>query len=315
MWVAKRVLSAVFLVWLVVSFVFLAIRAVPGDPAVALLSRGGGSVDPEIAEQIRHQLGLDQPILTQYATNLVSFLHGDLGVSMQDGAPVGEEIGERLPRTLELVGMAAVFALLVGIPSGLIAGVRPGLVTDRIGGMVSAFAVSVPNFVVGTLFVLLFAITLHWVPAGGYVPFARAPLQHLLLVSMPAGTVAIGLFAMVFRMTRSAVADVAGRDHVRTARSKGLTRAQVLISHILRNALTPIVTTVALNLGVLVGNAILVEYVFNYPGLSSLLIDAVNARDYTMVQGAVLVIAIGFVGLNLLVELGFLLLDPRLRQR
>ena len=314
MWVIRRVASALLLIFVVVSLVFLALRAVPGDPAVVLLSRGGGSVDPDAVAQLRLQLGLDRPLLVQYAGALGAMLHGDLGVSMQDGASVAEQIGVRLPRTIELVGFAAVFALVFGIPLGLFAAIRPGGLLDQISGALAALAVSVPNFIIGTLFVLVFANLLHLVPAGGYVPFAAAPWRHLMLVAMPAATSAVGLFATVFRMTRGSVADVARRDYVVTARAKGLTRAQILLSHILRNALTPIVTTVALSLGVLLGTAVLVEYVFNYPGLSGLLIEAVGARDYTMVQGVVLVISILFVAINLLVELVFATLDPRMRE-
>ena len=161
---------------------------------------------------------------------------------------------------------------------------------------------------------LLFAQTLHWLAAGGYVPLAEAPGRHIALLAMPAVTIALGLFAAVFRMTRSSVLDVARRDHVRTARAKGLPQRRILVRHVLRNALTPVVTVVALNLGSLLGGTVLVEYVFNYPGLSGLLVDAVNARDYPVVEGIVLVISLLFVALNLAVDLLYAALDPRVRR-
>ncbi len=170
-----------------------------------------------------------------------------------------------------------------------------------------------PVFVVGTLLVLIFAQALRWVPAGGYVPLAQAPGRHLLLLAMPAVTIGIGLGAATFRMTRASVLDISMRDYVRTARAKGLHPLRILLHHVLRNALMPVVTVLALNMGTLLGGTVLVEYVFNYPGLSGMLVDAVNARDYPEVQGIVLVISILFVALNLLVDLLYAVLDPRVR--
>ncbi len=220
----------------------------------------------------------------------------------------------RLPRTLELIGAATVMALLAGLPLGLLAALRAGGVADRLLSAVSALGLALPVFVLGTLLVLLFAQTLHWAPAGGYLPLAQAPGRHFQLLAMPALTIAAGLFATVFRMTRAAVLDVSWRDYVRTARAKGLPRRQVLTRHVLRNALMPVVTVVALNLGTLLGGTVLVEYVFNYPGLSGMLVDAVNARDYPAVQGIVLVISVLFVSLNLGVDLLYAALDPQVRR-
>jgi peptide/nickel transport system permease protein len=173
---------------------------------------------------------------------------------------------------------------------------------------------AVPVFVIGTLLVLVFAQKLRWVSAGGYVPLTQSPGRHFALLAMPAITIAVGLFSTVFRMTRASVLDVMLRDYVRTARAKGVSRARILLRHVLRNALIPVVTVLALNLGTLLGGTVLVEYVFNYPGLSGLLVDAVNARDYPEVEGIILVISILFVTLNLLVDLLYAVLDPRVRR-
>ena len=249
----------------------------------------------------------------QYVDSMDMLLHGNSGDSLQDGSPVADEIIQRLPRTLELIGVAAVLALLTGVPAGLIAALRRGGWFDRITSGAAALGLAVPVFVVGTLLVLVFAQDLHWVSAGGYVPLSQSLGRHFALLAMPAVTIALGLYAIVFRMTRASVLDVSMRDYVRTARAKGLTRRAVVSRHILRNALMPVLTVVALNLGGLLGGTVLVEYVFNYPGLSGMLVDAVNARDYPEVQGVVLVISVLFVSLNLAVDLLYAVLDPRVR--
>lgn len=313
-WLLRRCLTSLLLIWVVASIVFLAIRLVPGDPAELLLSQGGMAPDPAAVAELRTQLGLDQPVAMQYFASLRRLITGDLGRSLQDDTPVSAEIALRLPRTLELIGAAALLAALFGIPGGLLAAVQRDGLFDRASSFATALAMAVPVFVVGTLLVLLFAQLLHLVPAGGYVPLASDPLRHLTLLAMPALTIALGLAAAVFRMTRAAVLDEQRRDHVRTAWAKGLTRRRVLLRHVLRNALMPVVTVFALHLGTLLGGTVLVEYVFNYPGLSGLLVEAVNARDYPEVQGVVLVISVLFVALNLAVDLVYALLDPRLRR-
>jgi len=313
-WLLRRVGVSVVLVWVVATIVFLAIHLVPGDPAELLLSQGGAAPDPAIVADLRSQLGLDRPLLTQYADNMTRLVRGDLGRSMQDDSPVSEEIARRLPRTLELIFAAALFAVLVGLPGGTLAALRRGGVFDRVASGVAGLALAVPVFVVGTLMVMLFAQWLRWVPAGGYVPLARDPLQHLALLAMPATAIGLGLAAVVFRMTRAAVLDVMLRDYVRTAHAKGVSAGRVLLHHVVRTALMPVVTVLALHLGTLLGGTVLVEFVFNWPGLSGLLVSAVNARDYPEVVGIVLVISVLFVALNLAVDILFGVLDPRVRR-
>lgn len=312
-WALRRVGISVLLVWIVATLVFLAIRLVPGDPAELLLSQGGVAPDPAAVQQLRDQLGLDRPLLAQYAADLGRAVRGDLGASILDGSSVADSIARRLPRTLELIGAAGLLAVLMGVPAGTFAAVRRGGWFDRTASALAGLAMAVPVFVLGTVLVLVFAQRLHWVAAGGYVRFADAPGQHLLLLLMPALTIAAGLAAAVFRMSRSAVLEVAGRDWVRTARAKGLGPGRVLLHHVVRNALMPVVTVVALHLGSLLGGTVLVEYVFNWPGLSGMLVDAVSARDYPEVVGIILVISTLFVGLNLLVDLLYAALDPRVR--
>jgi peptide/nickel transport system permease protein len=312
-WLIRRVGISLILVWVVATVVFLAIHLVPGDPAEMLLTQGGASPDPATVADLREQLGLNKPLWQQYAENMLRLLHADLGKSMQDDSPVVEEIGRRLPRTLELIAAAGVFSVIIGIPLGTLAATRRDGAFDRAVSGLAGLSQAVPVFVIGTLMVMLFAQMLRWVPAGGYVPLAQNPAQHFLLLTMPALTIAAGLSAAVFRMTRAAVLEVMLRDYVRTARAKGLAPWRVFLLHVVRTALMPVVTVLALQLGTLLGGTVLVEYVFNWPGLSGLLVSAVNARDYPEVVGIVLVISVLFVALNLAVDLLYGLLDPRVR--
>ena len=314
-WVGKRIGVSVLLVWIVASVVFMAIHFVPGDPAELLLSSGGLAPDPDAVAELRRRLGLDQPILVQYANDFARLLQGDLGRSMKDDSPIIEAIMRRLPRTLELIAAAGVISILIGVPAGTYAAIRRGGLFDRVGSWLSALGLAIPVFVMGTLMVLLFAQMLRWVPAGGFVAFAQDPWQHLRLLSLPALTIALHLAPVVFRITRASVLDVASRDYVRTARAKGLASRPILMRHVLRNAMIPIVTVLGLHLGGLLGGTVLVEFVFNWPGLSGYLVEAVSSRDYPEVVAIVLVISILFVGLNLVIDLAYGALDPRVRQR
>ncbi len=313
MWVVRRVVVAAILVWIVASVVFLAIRLVPGDPAELMLSQGGVSPDPAAVAELRDQLGLARPIWAQYWANLQALAAGDLGVSLTDQASVAGQVFARLPRTLELIAAAAVLSVAFGIPMGLLAAFRRGGWLDRLVMALSGLSLSVPVFVVGTVLVLVLAQWLEVLPAGGFTPLARDPARHFRQLLMPSLTIAASLAPVVLGMTRAAVIDVIGREYVRTARAKGVAPAAVVLGHVLRNALIPVVTVLALHLGTLLGGTVLVEYVFNYPGLSGLLVDSVNARDYPMVQGVVLVISVLFVLLNLAMDLIYGLLDPRVR--
>ena len=312
-YVLKRIGIAMLLVWLVATFIFMILHAVPGDPAELLLSQGGVAPDPAQVEELREQLGLNQPLLTQYWNYLNGVLQGDLGSSLQDGHAVAEEIWLRLPRTLELIAAAAVLSLLIGVPTGVLAALRVNTLFDRVLSVLASIFLSVPVFVVGTLAVLLFAQQLRLVPAGGYVPPGKDLMQHVILLAMPAGTIAVGLAAIVFRTTRNAMLEMLGRDFVRAAHAKGIRPQQIVVRHVLRNALIPIITVFALQIGTLLGGTVLVEYVFNWPGLSGYLVRSVEARDYPEVVGIVLVISVMFVFLNLVVDLLYAVLDPRVR--
>ncbi|MCQ4162055.1 ABC transporter permease [Roseomonas sp. GC11] len=310
----RRLAVSLLLVWVVATLVFLVIHLIPGDPAELLLSQGGVAPDPAAVEELRERLGLNAPLLAQYGAYLSGLLRGDFGLSLTDEHAVAEEIALRLPRTLELVGMAGFLAVLFGLPLGLLAALRAGRLTDRILSGVAGLALSVPVFVIGTLVVLVLAQQLRLVPAGGYVPLARDPLRHIGLLLMPAGTIAVSLAAVVLRVTRASVLEVLEREHVRAAQARGVAPRHILRRHVVRNALTPVVTVVALHLGSLLGGTVLVEFVFNWPGLSGYLVRAVEARDYPEVMGIVLVVSALFVLLNLVVDLLYAVIDPRVRQ-
>jgi peptide/nickel transport system permease protein len=308
-----RIAVALGLIWAVVTLVFLIIHFVPGDPAELLLSQGGVAPDPAAVVELREKLGLDRPIVAQYVSHVSGLLKGDLGSSLLDDHSVAEEIALRLPRTLELIFAASLIAVVFGLPFGTLAALRAGSAIDRLLAAAAGIGLSVPVFVVGTIAILIFAQKLHWVPAGGFVPFWRDPVRHLIVLLMPAGTIAIGLGAVVFRTTRSAVLEVLQRDYVRAAHAKGLEPRRIVLHHVVRNALIPVVTVLALHMGSLLGGTVLVEFVFNWPGLSGYLVRAVEQRDYPEVVGIVLVISVALVVINLVVDLLYAVIDPRVR--
>lgn len=311
-WLAHRIAVSLVLVWVVATIVFLALHMVPGDPAELLLSTGGISPDPASVAELRQKLGLERPLLVQYGAFLAGLLRGDLGTSLVDDYPVLHEIALRLPRTLELIFAGTLLAIIIGVPAGIYAAMHRGGTFDRCASGVTALLLAVPVFVVGTLLVLLFAQTLRIMPAGGFAPFAQDPLLHLKLLALPAIAIGKGLAAVLFRMTRAAMLDALANDYVRTARAKGLAQGRILVVHVLRNALNPVITVLGLHMGTLLGGTVLVEYVFNWPGLSTPLLRAVEARDYPMVVGIVLTISVLFLLINLIVEMLQAALDPRI---
>ncbi len=311
-YIAYRSLVAIFLVWVVVTLVFLLLHLIPGDPAELLLSQGSMAADPQAVAALREKMGLNAPLWQQYLDHLGGVLSGDLGASFRDGAPVMEQIATRLPRTLEVIATAALLASRAGVPLGTWAAIRSGGKVDGFVSLLSSAALSTPVFVVGSVVILIFAQELKWLPAGGFVPFSEDPVQHLKLLILPAGTVALSLWAVITRMTRASVIEVLERDHVRTARAKGLARNTILRRHVVRNALIPVLTVLGLEMGTLIGGTVLVEFVFNWPGLSGYLVAAVDARDYPEVVGIVMTISVLFVFLNLVVDVVNAMLDPRI---
>jgi peptide/nickel transport system permease protein len=312
-YILRRLATALALLWVVGTIVFSVLLIVPGDPAELLLSTGGADASTEPVENLRKKMGLDRPVAEQYASFLADTARFDFGASLIDDTPIAGTIALRLPRTLEVIAAAMVLALLVAIPAGTYAGLNAGRRFDRAASAVNALFTSIPGFVTGTLFIYLFAQVLHVLPAGGYIAFAQNPGLHLQMLILPAVTVALHLMTIIFRMTRASILEMRGHDWVRTAIAKGLRRHQVVRRHILRNALGPVVTVVGLQLGILLGSTVLVEFVYNWPGLSGFLVSAVEQRDYPSVRAVILTVAAIFIGINFLIEVAYSLLDPRIR--
>ncbi len=313
-YVLSRIAVSAALILAVCAIVFMMLHIVPGDPAELLLSSGGSAPSADSVAELRQRMKLDRPLPVQFADFVVGLSKGDLGRSLVDDEPVLSNIMLRLPRTLELIAAAALLAIVVGIPAGTLAGIRRRGPVNRISSVTSALALSVPVFVIGTVLIFIFSQTLQLLPAGGHVPLELSFGRHLASLAMPALTIAIGLGAVVFRMTRAAVMEALQHEWVRTARAKGVAERNVILRHVLRNALGPVVTIFGLQLGGLLGGTVLVEYVFNWPGLSGFLVNAVEQRDYPEVQGIVLVISVLFILLNLVTDLIRSGLDPRVKK-
>lgn len=304
----RRTGAALVVLVLASMLVFLGVRAIPGDPAIAL---GGENRDPAVLAAVRHKYMLDRPVPVQYTHWIWLALHGDLGTDQRQ-LPVAHTIVSRLPITLELTLLSMVVAMLVGIPAGVIAAVRRGRPSDYAATAVALIGLSVPHFWLGLLMIVWFAVDLHWLPASGYVTLHH-PLANLDHMVMPAIVLGTGFAAVLMRQMRSSMLNSLGADYVRTARAKGLSEWQVVGRHAFRNSLITVTTVMGLQLGALISGAVVTETIFGIAGFGRLTIDAVNQRDYTLIQGVVLVAATGYVIANLLVDVVYSLLNPRIR--
>jgi len=300
----RRTLLAVPLLLGVATIVFSLIHLIPGDPVEVMLGAGAGAAD---ISGLRHRLGLDRPLLLQYADFMVRLLRGDLGISLRYQDPVGALLAERYPATLLLASCSMILALLLAIPAGVSAALRPGGLADRLTSVASALALSLPSFWLGPLLILVFAIRLDLLPVSG--------MDSPAAVLLPAFTLALSLAALLTRLLRASLLEESGANYLRAARSRGLSRVGAAVRHALRNALAPVLTVAALQLGSLLTGAILTETIFAWPGLGRLLIQAIAHRDYPLVQGCVLLIAATYVAVNLAADLLHVLLDPRAAAR
>jgi peptide/nickel transport system permease protein len=289
---------------------FFLIRLVPGDVVDIAL---GQFNDPAVAAVLRRSWGLDQPIHLQFLEWIRGILRGDLGLSFRTGRPVTAEILQRLPATLELTSAALILSLVVAIPAGVLSATHRNSSLDFAVRLVSLGGISMPHFWLGILLILLFAVELRVLPSLGYAPLSDGVVRSLRFLIMPAVTLGYSMAAALMRMTRSAMLEVLGKDYVRTARAKGLKEARVIYIHALRNALFPVVTVIGINVGRMLGGAVVVEEVFSWPGLGSMMVTAIFQRDYPIVQGIVIVLALLFVCVNLAVDVLYSYLDPRLR--
>jgi peptide/nickel transport system permease protein len=307
-----RKLGAASIVLVLASMlVFAGVRALPGDPATAL---GAESRDPEVMAAVRDKYGLNDPLPVQYVKWVGLALQGDLGVD-QRGLSVADTIVSRIPITLELATLSMLIGALIGLPAGIIAAVRRGKTEDYAATSFALAGLSVPHFWLGLMMISLFAVELHWLPAGGYVPFKDDPLENLEHMIMPALVLGTGLSAVLMRQMRSSMLTSLGQDYVRTARAKGLPESAVVGKHALRNSLITVTTILGLQLGALISGVVVTESIFVIPGFGRLTLDAINQRDYTLLQGVVLVAAAGYVLINLTVDVLYSVLNPRIRVR
>ncbi|MBP1140315.1 peptide/nickel transport system permease protein [Pseudomonas sp. PvP009] len=310
MFILRRLLSSIPTLILVSLFVFTLQKLLPGDPVLAM---AGEERDPAVMEYLRDKYRLDDPIPLQYLNWVGNVLTGDLGSSLRTEQPVTTLLASKLPVTLELAVLALLIALLIGIPTGIISAVRKGTAVDYGANVVALSGISIPHFWLGILLIMVFAVKLQWLPASGFVPMGEDFGQNLKTLILPAFVLGAGLSGILMRHTRSAMLEVLRADYVRTARAKGLFPRTVILKHALRNALMPIITLTTLLFGELLGGAVLTEQVFSIPGFGKIIVDAVFNRDYAVVQGVVLCVAIGFLMLNLLADVLYRLINPRLR--
>ncbi len=286
----------------VATLVFALIHLIPGDPAQAMLGEGA---TPEEVNQLRERLGLNRPLIVQYGSFLKGLTHGDLGVSLRNDQPVTAQILERMPATAELAFASMTVAILLAVPLGIVAAVWRGTAIDFGAMTLSLVGISVPNFWLGPLLAIIFSVELGWLPVGG-----RGTLAHLVL---PAVTLGAALAAILARMTRASLLEELREPYVLAARAKGVSRSRAILYHAFRNSLIPIVTILGLQFGVVLTGAVITETIFAWPGIGRLLIQSISFRDYPLVQGCVLLIAVTYVGVNLLTDLTYSFLDPRIR--
>jgi len=310
--VLRRLLATIPVLLLVSGGVFLLIHLTPGDPIDAMMAE---SVDATVKENLRRELGLDRPLYLQYVSWMGRVLQGDLGRSIRNREPVIENVGRRIRPSLQLAGLAMTISLLIAVPVGVLSAARRNGPVDRAGTTFALFGICMPNFLLALLLIFLFGVTLRWLPISGYVDPLEEPWDGLRSLVLPAVTLGLALAAVVTRTLRASMLEALAEDYVRTARAKGLSEGAVIRSHVLKNALIPVVTVLGLQLGTLIGGAVITEYVFALPGVGRLVVDAVFARDYPLVQGVVLLIAVGFILSNLAVDLLYGWIDPRIRPR
>ncbi|MFA1683160.1 ABC transporter permease [Achromobacter sp. SIMBA_011] len=309
----RRLASAIVTLALATGVVFIAIHLLPGDPVAIMLGDQAGS-DPVAVARVRAQLGLDLPLGTQFTHWAGALARGDLGVSLRTGEPVADELARRIPRSLELIGAGLLVAVLLGVPLGVVAARSRGRLAGAAASVVAVAGFSAPVFVLGILLVLLFSLALGWLPSSGFVAFSDDPAQHLLALILPSLTIGLNFMGVVARMTRASLSDVMGRDYVKLARAKGLPRGKAILRHALPNALVPVIAIVGVRAGNLLGGTVIIEALFDWPGLSSLLVSAAFSRDYPVIQGSLLAIFALFILISLVIDLAQGFVDPRIRR-
>src|SRR5215217_5080540 len=313
-YILQRVLQMIPVMILASIISFSIIFLLPGDPALLILGDQLAS-DRSVYEAKRAELGLDRPLPIQYLDWLGKTVRGDFGTSTRDRQPVAQGMRERLPITLQLASLALLLALAIALPAGIISALRPNSKWDIISSLVAFGGIALPNFWFGILLIYLFAVYLRWLPPSGYVPFAEDPVQNLTRMLMPALTLGLGLSAVLMRQTRSSLLEVLHQDYMTTARAKGLGQRAVVLGHALKNALIPVVTVLGLQIGLLIGGSVITESIFSIPGLGRWAVDSITNRDFPVVQAVSLVLAVGVLLANLLADIAYAYIDPRIHYR
>ncbi|HVC65625.1 MAG TPA: ABC transporter permease [Candidatus Dormibacteraeota bacterium] len=306
----RRVAISIVTLFVISLIVFTGVRMIPGDPARVM---GGTDADAAGLAEIRQKYGLDDPIPLQYLRWIGLALRGDLGESIRTRESVVWTVARKLPITIELAGLSLLIALAIAIPAGVFSAARRNTVWDLLANAVSLCGLSVPSFWLGIMLILFLSVRLHWLPASGFVPLWESPLGNLQRMIMPAFVLGAGLAAVLMRQTRNSMIEILSADYIRTAWSKGLAGRAVIFRHAFRNGLIPVVTILGLQTGALMGGAVVTEQIFVVPGFGRLIVEAVFTRDYPLVQGVVLITASAYVFINLLVDVSYSLLNPRIR--
>lgn len=310
-YIIRRLVHSLFIIWAVATLVFFLLQMIPGDPVAHML---GEQHSPEAAETLRRKLGLHEPIYTQYWKWIGNALQGDFGRSIATGETVGEAIASALPKTLSIAIVSFIISVLIALPAGIIAALKRNSPTDYAVSVLAFVGVSMPGFWFGIILIIIFAVRFNWLPAIGYTPISEGGgwgwLQHLLLPALASGA---AYAAILMRFVRAALLEVLGDDYVRTARAKGLREGSVVTRHALRNSLIPVVTVAGIQFALLLNGTVVIEIVFSIRGLGRLLVGGIFDRDYPVVQGVILLVAVIFVTTNLVVDILYTLLDPRIR--
>ncbi len=309
-YVAGRLIQAIPVMFLTSVIVFLLIRAIPGDPALLL---AGQSATEQQVEALRQRFGLDEPLAQQYISWVGRMAHGDLGTSYVSNRPISELILSRIPATLHLAVGALLVMIVVGVPLGILGAIRPHSIFSRITGLANALLIAIPSFWLGILLVLLFAVSLDWLPASGYVPIWKDPVDSIAHLILPSLTLGAYGTAVIIRFLNASIRETLDADHIRTAYAKGLSERRVVLRHVLRISMLPVVTIMAIQFGQLLSGAVITEAIFGWPGVGRLILDAIGNRDYQILQSTMLFFVFVFIVLNILADACYAVLDPRIR--
>ncbi|MBK9344339.1 MAG: ABC transporter permease [Dehalococcoidia bacterium] len=312
-YIVRRMLQMPVVILMVTFALFIIMHLLPGDPIYAMIGESEASLDPEVIAELRAELGLDDPVLVQYLDWASDLVRGDLGRSFRDRSVVTGAITDRMPVTLQLGLLSLMVAICVGVPAGTIAAVKRNSPVDAIVTLFAMFGVAVPNFWFSMMLIWVFVVELRWLPASGFVGVWSDPLEAARHMALPVTALGLTLSGSIMRYTRSSVLEVLNQDYVRTARAKGLSQRTVIIRHALRNSLLPVATIIGLQLGSLLAGSIIIESMFALPGIGRLAIQSINGRDYPMLQGVVLLFTVTVLLVNLVTDISYAILDPRIR--